>query len=90
MVVLPVHPVTPVCHLLDELLTAGGCLLAVPDSQGDLLHIALDLALLCLFQELVGILFPCHSFFPFCPLKGLSLFRNMQALFPALRIAPLL
>lgn len=89
MVILPVHPVAPACHLLDELLPAGGCFLAVQDSQGNLLHVALDLALLRLLQELVGIFLPCHSFFPLYPLKGLAFFRNVQTLFPALRIAPL-
>lgn len=88
MVILPVHPIAPDCHLLDELLPADGCFPAVQDSQGNFLHIALDLALLRLLQKLVGIFLPCHSFFPFCPLKGLAFFGNMQALFPTLCVAP--
>lgn len=89
MVILPVNPVSPFFHLLYELLPAVGSFLAVQDGQGDLLDIAFHLPLLCLLQELIGVFLPCHGLFPVFPFKGLSLFRDVQALFPALCVAPL-
>ena len=89
MVVLPVNPVSPFFHLRCELLPAVGSFLAVQDGQGDLLDIAFHFSLLCLLQELIGVFLPCHGLFPVFPFKGLPLFRNVQALFPALCVTPL-
>ena len=38
--------------------------LTVQHRKGNILHIAFDLSLLCLFQKLVGVFAPCHRFFP--------------------------
>nr|WP_173847380.1 MULTISPECIES: hypothetical protein [unclassified Fibrobacter]AIF29631.1 hypothetical protein [Campylobacter coli]AIF29646.1 hypothetical protein [Campylobacter coli]AVY51747.1 hypothetical protein [Campylobacter coli]QBG38969.1 hypothetical protein [Campylobacter coli]QBG38982.1 hypothetical protein [Campylobacter coli] len=90
MAVLPVHPVPSFIHQPDKGFPAGRCFLTIQHRKGNILHIAFDLSLLCLFQKLVGVFAPCHRFFPDFSSKCLSFLRHMQALFPALLVAPFL
>ncbi len=90
MAVLPVHSVPSFIHQPDKGFPAGRYFLTVQDCQGNVLHIAFDLSLLCLFQKLVGVFTPCHCFLSFRSFKGLSLFRDVQPLLLALCVAPLL
>lgn len=89
VVVLPLHTIPTFIHQPDEILPAGSCLFTVQHRKGYILHIAFNFPLFRLFQKLVRFFLPCNGFFPFFSLKGLSLFRHVQALFPALLIATL-
>lgn len=86
--VLPVHSVPSFVHLLYEVLSASGCLSAVHDRKGCILHITFHFSLFGLLQEVVCFFVPRNSFFPFLSGKGLSFLRNMKPLLPALLIAP--
>ena len=86
--VLPVHSVPYFVHLLYEVLSASGCLSAVHDRKGCILHITFHFSLFGLLQEVVCFFVPRNRFFPFLSGKGLSFLRNMKPLLPALLIAP--
>lgn len=86
--VLPVHSVPSFVHLLYEVLSASGCLSAVHDRKGCILHITFHFSILGLLQEVVCLFIPRNSFFSFFSGECLSLFRNMKPLLPALLIAP--
>lgn len=86
--VLPVHSVPSFVHLLYEVLSASGCLSAVHDRKGCILHITFHFSLFGLLQEVVCFFIPRNSFFSFFSGECLSLFRNMKPLLPALLIAP--
>lgn len=88
MAVLPVHSVPSFIHLLYEVLSASGCLSAVHDRKGCILHIAFHFSLFGLLQEVVCLFVPRNSFFPFLSGERLSFLRNMKPLLPALFIAP--
>lgn len=81
--VLPVHSVPSFVHLLYEVLSASGCLSAVHNRQCYILNIALYLALLGLFEQLIGVLAERYRFLSLLSVKGLSLFGNMQPVFRA-------
>jgi hypothetical protein len=85
-----VNSVPSFIHQPDKDFPAGRCFLAIQHRKGNILHIAFYLSLLCLFQKLVGVFAPCHRFFPDFSSKCLSFLRHMQALFPALLVAPFL
>ena len=86
--VLPVHSVPSFVHLLYEVLSASGCLSAVHDRKGCILHITFHFSLFGLLQEVVCFFVPRNRFFSFFSGECLSLFRNMKPLLPALLIAP--
>ena len=88
MAVLPVHTIAPCFHLVYEVLSASGCLSAVHDRKGCILHITFHFSLFGLLQEVVCLFIPRNSFFSFFSGECLSLFRNMKPLLPALLIAP--
>ena len=88
MAVLPVHTIAPCFHLVYEVLSACGYFSAIHDRKGCILHITFHFSLFGLLQEVVCFFVPRNRFFPFLSGKGLSFLRHMQALFPALLVAP--
>lgn len=83
MAVLPVYAVSSLIHTLHKVCTAGGLFSAVQYRQRNILHIALYLALLGLFEQLIGVLAERCRFLSLLSVKGLSLFGNMQPIFRA-------
>lgn len=79
--VLPIDFKAPLFHFLAEIFPAHSRFPAVHHRKGYILHIAFDLALLCLFQKLVGVLFERCSFLSFPSIKGLALFCDVKPLF---------
>lgn len=83
MAVLPVYAVSSLIHTLHKVCTVGGLFSAVQYRQRNILHIALYLALLGLFEQLIGVLAERCRFLSLLSVKGLSLFGNMQPVFRA-------
>ena len=80
---MPVHAVSSLIHALHKVCAAVGLFSAVQYRQRNILHIALYLALLGLFEKLIGVLAERCRFLTLLSGKGLSLFGNMQPVFRA-------
>lgn len=78
--VLPIDFKAPLFHLLAKIFPAHSRFPAVHHSKGYILHIAFNLSLLCLFQELVSVLFERCGFLSLLSVKGLAFLGGMQPL----------
>ena len=86
----PLHVVSPVGHLLAEILPARCLCPDVQDCQGNILDIGLDFAVLCGLQELVGFLGVGGCFLPVLAMEGLPLLADRQLLLPTELVGDLL
>ena len=80
---MPVHAVSSLIHALQKVCAAVGLFSAIQYRQRNILHITLYLALLGLFEQLIGFLAERYRFLSLLSGKGLSLFGNMQPIFRA-------